>query len=426
MLNRQSLFAAIDAQIADARAAGGGFAVMVVRVSGLRDIALRFGCESGERAADSAGALLAASLRPADAVYRCGDESFVVILPGLRSQNHALLAATRLVRTFEQPLNRHSAPWRGRPIMGVAFYPEHGGDPDRLWRHAELAVDEAARRGEACAFYEPRDVPAEIVYQDLREAIETSRLRAYFQPVWALRERRIVGVESLARWTDALQGDILPSQFVPFAEQSDLIASLTRWSINATLRHAAALSSLPGFAFAINLSPRVFLAPGLTEQILDALQIWGLPPTAIVVEVTETAFVNDLALTVRVLRRLREHGMRIAIDDFGTGYSSIAYLARFPATELKIDKSLIGGIVNDARTRKLVRAIVRLAHHMDLNATAEGIEDQATLDLLLDMDCDFGQGYHLGAPEAAADLVAKLAPAAASAALARQAQGRSA
>ena len=243
----------------------------------------------------------------------------------------------------------------------------------------------------------------------MREAIESNRLRAYFQPVWDLKNQRVIGAESLARWNSPRLGDVEPSDFVSFAERSDLIWALTRWSINATLRHAAALGGAHGFTFAINLSPRVFIKPGLVEQLLDALQIWGLSPTSVVAEITETSLVNDLDLTVRVLHRLRDHGVRIAVDDFGTGYSSIAYLSRFPATELKIDKSLVGAIHNNVRTEKLVGAIVKLAHRMDLAAVAEGVEDQVTQDMLVAMGCDYAQGYHLGRPEPATDFVARFA-----------------
>ena len=143
---------------------------------------------------------------------------------------------------------------------------------------------------------------------------------------------------------------------------------------------------------------------------MDALRIWGLPPSAVVIEITETALVNDLDSTVRVLRRLRDAGMRIAVDDFGTGYSSIAYLSRFPATELKIDRSLVDPMRMQPQVAKLVGAIINLAHQMNMTAVAEGIEDQRTQDLLIDMGCDFGQGYHLGRPVPAEDFVARFAP----------------
>ena len=239
-----------------------------------------------------------------------------------------------------------------------------------------------------------------------------NRLRAYLQPVVDLKTGRVVGAESLARWNSPRHGEVEPAEFVQFAERSDLIWALTRWSINATLRHAATFRGRD-ITFAINLSTRVFTKPGLVEQLLDALQIWGLPPSAIVAEITETALVNDLDMTVRVLHRLRDQGMRIAVDDFGTGYSSIAYLRRFPATELKIDKSLVGAIHNDtARTAKLVQAVINLVHQMDLLAIAGRHRGPGLLqDMLTQMGCDLAQGYHLGRPEPAADFVARFSAA---------------
>jgi diguanylate cyclase (GGDEF)-like protein len=409
VLNRAEIFAAIEQQIALGTEDSAGFAVLTVRVCGLRDIAIRFGFDRGEKAEESAGQLIRESLRPVDLVFRAGDETFAVILPGLRTQNHALLAATRLAKAFDQPLNRETSPWQGRCVMGVVFHPQHGNDADALWRRAETAVDDAQLRGEHCVFYELGETRVEIGYHDLRESIESNKLRVYFQPIWDLKTSQLVGAESLARWTSQTQGEVRPSDFVPYAEQSDLISALTRWSINSTFRHAGTLQGAGDFAFAINLSPRVFSRPGLTEQLMDALSIWEVPPTSVIAEVTETALVNDLNLTVQVLRRLRDKGMRIAIDDFGTGYASISYLSKFPATDLKIDKSLIAGVGSDPRIAKLVHAIVELAHHMNLAVTAEGIEDEATQKMLTDIDCDYGQGYHLGLPEPAADFVTKFA-----------------
>jgi diguanylate cyclase (GGDEF)-like protein len=410
MLNRNQIFAAIQDEIEFSAETGKRFAVQIVRVRGLREIGLRFGWERGEQAEEDARLLIVQSLRPGDRVFRSGDESFTVVLPDMRNRNHALLASTRLVKAFEQPLNSATSPWHGRPTMGVVFFPEHGLDADQLCRRAELAVDKAQLSGEHCAFYQPDESRQEIFYEELREAIESNRLRTYFQPVWDMKNQRVIGAESLARWNSPRLGEVEAADFVPFAERSDLIWGLTRWSINATLRHAATLPRTNGFTYAINFSPRVFTRPGLVEQLVDALHIWGLPPTAVVAEVTETALVNDLELTVHVLRRFRDLGMRIAVDDFGTGYSSIAYLSRFPATELKIDKSLVGAIHNNAHTEKLVGAVIKLAHQMDLATVAEGVEDQVTQDMLVGMGCDFAQGYHLGRPELASDFVAKFAP----------------
>ena len=219
----------------------------------------------------------------------------------------------------------------------------HGRDADGLWRRAELALDEAHRRGESYAFFSAEGSSGDIAYHDLRESIEANRLRTYFQPIWDLRENRRVGVESLTRWRSPASGDVSPTDFIAFAEQSDLIGALTRWSVNSTLRHAAMLRDIAELTCAINFSPLALITPGMTEQLTDAMAIWGVSPTSVVVEVTETALVDDYRATVAALERIRDLGLRIAIDDFGTGYASIAYLSRFPADRSE-DRQIAGGL----------------------------------------------------------------------------------
>ena len=405
MLNREHIFDEIEAHIR--ASAGERFAVLVLRLPGLREISLRFGYVQGEQAETMAHALIQRSLRPIDRVFRAGDDSFVVLLPAMLSHNHALLASTRLVQAFEQPLNGAVSPWLVQPVMGISMYPEHGPTADCLCRRAGMALDEAQRRGELCVVYEPHDTQIEIFYDELREALDTNRLQVFFQPIWNLQENRIAGAESLARWNSPNHGEVSPANFVPFSEQSDLISVLTRWSVNTTLRHVASLPANQELRFAINYSPRVLSRSGMVEELIGALDIWGVPPSSVIVEITETTLVSDLDASVQVLRRLRDHGIRIAIDDFGTGYASIAYLRQFPATELKIDQSLVAAMRSEPRTSKLVRAIINMAHNLDLTTTAEGIEDAATHHLLTGMGCDFGQGFHLGRPEPAAEFLAR-------------------
>ncbi len=409
MLNRESIFNAIEERITASNGPEDHFAVLILRVPGLREISLRFGYEQGEQAEDKAHLLIRESLRPIDQVFRAGDDSFVVLLPSIANHNHALLAGTRLTHAFEQPLDGATSPWLVRPVMGIAIYPEHGPSADRLCRRAGMALDEAQRRGELCTIYQHHDTQIEIFYEELREALDANRLRVFFQPIWNLQTRQIAGAESLARWTSPKHGDVSPANFVPFSEQSDLISVLTRWSVNTTMRHVASMPDASGLSFSINFSPRVLSRPGMVEQLIGALEIWGVPPTSVVVEITETTLVNDLDVSIQVLRRLREHGVRIAIDDFGTGYASIAYLRQFPATELKLDQSLIAAMRKDPHTAKLVRAIITMAHNMDLSTVAEGIEDQVTQDMLTEIGCNFGQGFHLGRPEPAADFIRRFA-----------------
>lgn len=411
MLNRESIFAAIDALIRNPAGIDARFAVLMLQVHGLREVGLRYGYEHGEQAEAAVLALIQQSLRPIDQAFHAGDDRFAVVLPAMRNDSHAVLAATRLMQAFEQPLDLGASPWFARPVIGIALHPGHGNSADPLCRNAELAQQEAWRRGEPYALHQAATVAPELHYEELRDAIETNRLHAYFQPIWNLQNGRLAGAESLARWQSTHHGEIAPTDFVPFAERNGLISALTRWSIHATLRHAAAaLQVVPGLSFAINFSPRVFSRPGAVEQLIGALDIWGIPPHAVIAEITETALVEDLETSMQVLRRMRDHGVRIAIDDFGTGYASFSYLRRFPATELKIDMSLVTGMRHDPRMAKLVRAMIDMAHHLDMTAIAEGIEDQATQELLTGIGCDFGQGYHMGRPQPAGEFVTQFLP----------------
>src|SRR5207342_378191 len=196
-------------------------------------------------------------------------------------------------------------------------------------------------------------------------------------------------VESLARWNSPRWGPVEPSLFIPLAEQTGLITPLTRWSLNNSLHFCAeARRSGLDLPISINLSPRVFPERGIVEQILGALRIWDIPPSSVILEVTETAVMDDLQLSARLLQRLRSEGLRIAIDDFGIGHSTFAYLQHIPATEMKIDKSFVIDMHRDERTRQLVHSMIDLAQNLGLEVVAEGVEDSETMLELVELGCD--------------------------------------
>jgi EAL domain-containing protein (putative c-di-GMP-specific phosphodiesterase class I) len=411
---RSHILPAVQALLDRSAGDAGICAILVIRLQGMREAQLRFGYDFGSEVMLTARERIVDAVRHVDKVFVAGDDTFVAVLPAIRNRTHALLAATRIVGAFDTPLLRGERPWHGRAIVGVTLYAEHGTTAELLYRRAELAHDEALRVGEPFAMYQPDITPVEILYGELREDIEANRLHVAFQPLSDLRTGEVVRVESLARWSTRAHGDVPPADFVPFAERSDLIVPLTRWSLNASLRHTAMLhrGGCP-LEVAINLSPRVFVEQGFAEQMLGALEIWGVPPESAIVEITETALLTDLDMSVRVLRRLRDRGVRVAIDDFGTGYASFAYLRHFPATELKIDRSFVDAMIGDRRTELLVRAMIEVAHRLGLEAVAEGVENEETLLRLVEMDCDMVQGYHIGRPSRAEDFVTERLAAAA-------------
>lgn len=357
----------------------------------------------------AAQARIERTLRVDDRVAKIGACDFIIYLADLKNINHAALAANSLVRGFQEPLLVASRPVQTTIAMGVSIFPDHGNEPEVLCKHAEIAFARALQSSDRYAIYDSHEEKIKIQYPEFHEAIANNRLEVYLQPFWDLRKQRVVGAESLARWKSPEHGFVSPDQFIPFAEQTGLIGALTRWSVNATLNHFTQLRHIGNdLSVAINLSARVFHEQGIVEQILGALNIFDVPATNLILEVTESAIMTDLQLSARVLESLRDKGVRISIDDFGCGYSSFEYLKQFPATELKIDKSFVFDITRSARAAKLVRSMIDLAHHLDIVAIAEGVEDQDTADMLSEMDCDFAQGYFYSRPKPAEQFVAEM------------------
>lgn len=388
----------------------GPLGVMLVRLQRLREFRIAYGFAAGDRLAAVAASLIGDVLRPGDEIHCLDEAEFVVLLPRLRDPNHAMLAGARVLRIFQTPVHIDDRETQAAVAIGISVCPDHGDDAETLLRRAEVAYGQAQRGNERYAMYAAGTDAAKIPYELLRDTIVENRLEVHLQPIMDLASREVVGVESLARWCDPERGQISPADFIPRAEETGLIAHLTRWSLNASLRHfARARRTRSDLGVSINLSPRVFGQPDIVPQILSSLDIWGLPPDAITLEVTETALMEDPAVSLTLLDRLRAEGISISIDDFGAGYSSLAYLKQFPATELKIDRAFVTDLHRDPRSEQLVRSIIDLGHHLQMEVVAEGVENPETLELLARMGCDRAQGYFIQRPQPAATLIEMLA-----------------
>ena len=404
MIAQAGMLEATERAIRDALA-GSLVGLMHVHVRRLRQTAVALGHAVAARVPAAAEQRLRGALRSSDQVFRVGEQDFMVLLPQLLSPGHAELAAQRLLREFERPLDVDGRALMAVIAIGLAWAPEHAGDGDALARRATAAVDEALARSSRLQLASGTGEDA-LLLDDLRCAIVGNELSLEFQPIVALADRRVVAIEALARWSCARRGSVAPQRFVPVAEQGGLAAELTRWSLHAGLReHAELLRHGSGMRCAINLSSRVFAEAGLVEQVVAALSIWGVQPEQVVLEVTETAVIEDPECSARALHALRDAGLGIAIDDFGKGYSSFSYLRQFPATELKIDQSFVSAVATDDRARRLVGSMIGLAHGLGILATCEGVEDEATARCLLELGCDHAQGFHLGRPMPRAELL---------------------
>ena len=382
--------------------------VLLVGLHGLRRYNVQHGLASGEALVARTIDLIGAALRPGDLVLRVGGADLLVVLPEIRDTGHAMLAASRLLRQFENTIEVAGLPVLAQVSIGVATAPEHGRTADALYRHAEASLLLARQAADRMAVAPARTFDAGVEPADLREALLGDHLEIYFQPFLDVATDRVHGAESLARWRHPERGFISPDVFVPMAESTGMIGELTRWSINATLRHAVeARAAGVRVPVSINLSASAFAERGVVEHVIGALSLWDVAPDDVVIEVTETAIISDLDRGAKLLRRLGDAGVGISIDDFGVGNSSFAYLRQFPATELKIDKSFVTPMVVDARARRLVEAMIAVSHHMGVRVVCEGVEDAATLALLRESGCDLAQGWLVGRPEPAAAFVAR-------------------
>ncbi|WP_166636849.1 putative bifunctional diguanylate cyclase/phosphodiesterase [Cognatilysobacter terrigena] len=406
-MNRAELSRRLNARI---EAGASSLGVMLVRVQRLQEFRLVHGYEASDAVGRAAHERIRELLRPQDELEQVAENEFIVLLPGLMNPGHAMLAATRAVRAFETPLLFAEHAVMTPVAVGVSLFPEHGDDATTLLRRAEIALRDAKRLSERCALYSPGTERMMVPYEWLHDALRTNRLEAHFEPILDLRRNAVCGYESLARWHDPDGGPIRPDVFIRLAEDTGLIAELTRWSLNATFRHAAAIRAQdPRLRFSVNVSPRVFGQRDLVQQITGALSVWDMPSDAVTLEVTESALMEDPLTSISMLHTLREAGLGIAIDDFGAGYSSLAYLKQFPATELKIDRSFVADMRHDLRSARVVRAIIDLGHQLDLQVVAEGIEDAETLEVLRALGCDRAQGYHIGRSTPASFLLDRVA-----------------
>ncbi len=410
MIRGSTLFKMMQPHVAASVGQRRPLGVLMLGLQGLRQFNIQHGYEAGERLVAKVHSQVQAALRPGDIVAQVGPGDFILLLPDIRDGNHALLAAARLLRQFEQALDVDGRLVLASVAIGAALCPEHGDSPDLLCRQAESALAAARVSADRMAISPTLPASGAIEPAELRDAIASGQLQMHLQPIWDLKAGRVAGAESLARWEHPTRGPISPALFVPMAEAAGMIAEFTRWTINTSLQHAvqarAAGLDLP---ISINLSAAALAERGVVEHLLGALRLWGVPTSAVVIEVTETSIIADFEKGADILGRLNAEGILISIDDFGVGNASFAYLRQFPAKELKIDRSFVTGMLSNVRSMQLVKAMVDFAHHLGLRVVAEGVEDRSTLQRLAELECDSAQGFIIGRSRPAAELIAELA-----------------
>jgi diguanylate cyclase (GGDEF)-like protein len=360
-----------------------------------------FGHPTGDKLLKIVADRLRGLVRETDTIARMGGDEFVIVQAPIADPADATSLAQRIIGLMSEPfdLDGHQAVIGAS--IGIAVGPGDGLRPDKLLRNADLALYRAKDDGRGTfRFFEPAmDLQMQtrrIMERDLRKALPDGEFELYYQPVVNLTSNEISGFEALIRWNHPEKGIIAPAAFIPLAEEIGFIVPIGEWVIRQACATAA---QWPGdLHVAVNISAAQFRGPGLMQVIVGALAASGLHPTRLEIEITETVLLQNRETTLAVLHQLRSLGIRIAMDDFGTGYSSLTYLQCFPFDKIKIDRSFVKDITENAGSLNIVRAVAALANGMGMTATAEGVETREQLDKITSEGCTEMQGFLFSRP----------------------------
>ena len=314
-----------------------------------------------------------------------------------------MLVATRLLKALEEPIVVEGQVVDVGASIGIVSCPENGTDMNALLRRADVAMYSAKRTNSGFAIYDERDDQHSAerlsLMSELRQAVERDELTLYYQPKVDLATHAVKYVEALVRWEHPTRGFISPDEFIPFAEQTGYIKSISRWVAEKAIEQCAKWHALGmDLKVSINVSARDLMHAELPETLEALLRKYNVEPCWLWIEITESAIMDDPNHAIATLDQLHALGMRLSIDDFGTGYSSLSYLKRMPVDELKIDRSFVMGMADDKDDETIVRSTIDLGHNMGLKVVAEGVENEAVLDHLKLLRCDLAQGYHVSRP----------------------------
>ena len=380
------------------------FAVMIMDLDRFKEVNDTLGHRNGDELLQKIAERLRIAVGPKNLLARLSGDEFAVLLPQAADRSVAVDVAQALLRALHEPFVQQEVTLEVGASIGIAVYPEHGRDADALIQRADVAMYLAKTGRSGYEVYSPeRDQsnPARLgLVGELRRGIDEHELVVLYQPKADLRTGKVVGAEALVRWQHPRHGLMSPDDFIPVAEQAGLLRPLTLYVLDAAIGQCTSWRKA-GFeiSVAVNLSVRNLLDLELPDDVARLLARWGLPASALQLEITESTIMADLGRTQGVLRRLHTIGTDIAIDDFGTGYSSLAQLKRLLVDELKIDKSfVIGMATDDDNDRLIVRSTIELGRNLGLRVVAEGVETRQVWDELRSMGCHVAQGHYISRP----------------------------
>ena len=412
--NRNLLHDRFGHALDHARRQGKRTAILLLNVDNFNSINNSLGHDVGDQLLKAVAERLRTSVREENTVARMGSDEFAVLLEDVGHADNAARTAHKLVDDLARPFLAGEHEIFISVSVGIAIAPADGNDADSLWKNADTAMHRAKENGHNAYRFYSADMTTKIrerltLKTQLSRALEHGEFRLHYQPILDLRSERIVGVEALIRWQHPDRGIVAPDEFMSVLEESGLIVRAGEWVLRAVCEQLQRWSGLlrEPVRVAVNISGRQFADPGFLDKVgcmHCVLKGRGRCTGAMEFEITESIFMNNELATIKVLKALRDNGIRLTIDDFGTGYSSLAYLTRFRVDAVKIDRSFVRDMTSNRDAVALVEVIITMAHVLNLTVIAEGVETSDQLMLLRNLGCDMMQGYVFSSPQPADEM----------------------
>jgi diguanylate cyclase (GGDEF)-like protein len=411
--NRTLFFDLLGQAVETARNDGATLAVLFMDLDRFKYVNDNLGHDVGDRLLVAVAQRVRRTVRSVDVVARLGGDEFTVVLTDIDGPALAAAAAQNICRVLAAPFQIDGHDIFVTSSVGIALYPHDGVDVPSLVKHADSAMYRAKKTNTGFQFYEAsmeQTISEHVrLESDLRRALEFNELEVHYQPQMRFDTQQVIGMEALVRWNHATRGMVSPVEFIPLAEETGLINPMGEFVLRTACTQLTTWieEGLPPLRMAVNISVRQLLQKNFADLVESVLEDTGLPPHLLELEITESTLMEHAVDTLKALHRLRNLGVRLSIDDFGTGYSSLSYLKRFPVDIIKIDRSFVRDVPQDADDAAIIAGIIALAHSLRLEVVAEGVETEAQLKFLRDQHCDLLQGFYLS-PAVPADQFAAL------------------
>lgn len=406
LANRTLFLDVLTSAISRADRHGYGIGLIFLDLDHFKNINDSLGHVIGDLVLQSFAERLQSSVRTGDLVARFGGDEFAVILEYVNNENDITHVVEKILEVMHPPHEVQGHTVIARASIGIVTYPDLKGDSELLFKAADTAMYEAKRKGRNNYQFFAEKMQKNVIQRtkfegDLSYAIERDELRLDYQPQIEAKTGKLVAIETLIRWQHTKRGLLLPGDFIGVAEECGLILSIGNWVLENACNQFKRWRDLNSFEMpklTINVSANQLAQDNLFKQVQEVITSTGLNTEDVVLELTETAIMEEPLKVINTFKSLREIGVNIAIDDYGTGYSSLRYLADLPIDSLKIDRAFIKHCPNDIKMNAIVKSTITLAHNLDIKVVAEGVETKEQMEFLVENDCDFLQGYYFSKP----------------------------